>query len=479
VGAAGAEGDAYTFITPEQDKYAGDIMRALQASEVPVPEDLQKMADGPCSLCARRRPSRAHTGAGTCGGRRCSEFKKKVEAGEAKYHGSGFAGRGLSAIEMAHAYVKQTQRLVRSLLTLSHPYTDTIVTPPPRQTFGGAAGEAPEEEDDEEEVVQDGELVGTRRKLTFSAIVRTSATVAAEKAAAATAAAKAATAAAVARMRDAGPAPPIVVVKSWADGTGAADSRTAAAPAVAVAAAPEPALKAPPSNLAGPEATAWRAAQERAAALNQALRKAGSLAPAAPTPVAVMPPAPVVVPNLPLQLPHVPIMGTAAGGPLRFVLPPPPAPGTTPGGLAAKASESSSKSREAEVAEFWAEIEINDFPQTARWRVTNKVRRGVVVGRPCAGVGPRLTAGGMGWRWQETMTQLADFAKVAITTKGNFVPGGAKPKDGERKLYLLIEATTQQPVDKAVAEIKRLLTEATASALERGTDRPVGRYSVV
>ena len=58
---AGAEGDAYTFITPEQEKYAGDIVKALEMSGVPVPEDLQKMADG--TSRAHGRPADRQTSA--------------------------------------------------------------------------------------------------------------------------------------------------------------------------------------------------------------------------------------------------------------------------------------------------------------------------------------------------------------------------------------------------------------------------------
>ena len=43
---AGAEGDAYTFITPEQDRFAGDIVKALTMSSLTVPSDLQALADG-------------------------------------------------------------------------------------------------------------------------------------------------------------------------------------------------------------------------------------------------------------------------------------------------------------------------------------------------------------------------------------------------------------------------------------------------
>lgn len=81
---------------------------------------------------------------------------------------------------------------------------------------------------------------------------------------------------------------------------------------------------------------------------------------------------------------------------------------------------------------------------------------------------------------QETISQLTEYTKAAITTRGLYYPPGKQPKEGERKLHLLIEGTSMAVVDKAVNEIKRLLTEATAAAMERGGDRALGgRYSVV
>ena len=40
---AGNKGFAYTFITPEQEKYAGDISKALELSGCPVPPELVEM----------------------------------------------------------------------------------------------------------------------------------------------------------------------------------------------------------------------------------------------------------------------------------------------------------------------------------------------------------------------------------------------------------------------------------------------------
>lgn len=48
-GRAGNSGTCITFITPEQDRYAGDLMKALEASNATVPDDLKKLAD--CEYC--------------------------------------------------------------------------------------------------------------------------------------------------------------------------------------------------------------------------------------------------------------------------------------------------------------------------------------------------------------------------------------------------------------------------------------------
>lgn len=38
---AGNKGYAYTLVSPDQEKFAGDLIRALEASNVPVPESLR------------------------------------------------------------------------------------------------------------------------------------------------------------------------------------------------------------------------------------------------------------------------------------------------------------------------------------------------------------------------------------------------------------------------------------------------------
>lgn len=40
---AGNKGFAYTLVSPDQERFAGDLIRALEASNVSVPESLRTM----------------------------------------------------------------------------------------------------------------------------------------------------------------------------------------------------------------------------------------------------------------------------------------------------------------------------------------------------------------------------------------------------------------------------------------------------
>jgi ATP-dependent RNA helicase DDX46/PRP5 len=44
-GRAGKKGFAYTFITPEQERYSADVVRAFELSGYAIPEPLQIMFD--------------------------------------------------------------------------------------------------------------------------------------------------------------------------------------------------------------------------------------------------------------------------------------------------------------------------------------------------------------------------------------------------------------------------------------------------
>ena len=82
-GRAGQKGEAYTFITSEQDKYAGDIIKALTLSNVPIPPALEALAE---------------------------QFLEKVRDGAANYSSSGFGGKGLEKLDKERDIVKRIQK---------------------------------------------------------------------------------------------------------------------------------------------------------------------------------------------------------------------------------------------------------------------------------------------------------------------------------------------------------------------------------
>uniref|UniRef100_A0A8D8S989 Probable ATP-dependent RNA helicase DDX46 n=1 Tax=Cacopsylla melanoneura TaxID=428564 RepID=A0A8D8S989_9HEMI len=77
------------------------------------------------------------------------------------------------------------------------------------------------------------------------------------------------------------------------------------------------------------------------------------------------------------------------------------------------------------------ELEINDFPQQARWRVTSK----------------------------EALAQISEYSEAGITVRGTYLPPGKSVPEGERKLFLAIESTNELAVSKAKVEITRLIKE--------------------
>ncbi|PHT32992.1 DEAD-box ATP-dependent RNA helicase 45 [Capsicum baccatum] len=90
---------------------------------------------------------------------------------------------------------------------------------------------------------------------------------------------------------------------------------------------------------------------------------------------------------------------------------------------------------------YIAELEINDFPQNARWKATHKA----------------------------TLDPISEWTGAAITPRGQYAPPGKVPESGQRKLYLFIEGPTEQSVMKDIT--------MQASSL-RGSAQS-GRYSVV
>ncbi|WPG99123.1 P-loop containing nucleoside triphosphate hydrolase protein [Acrodontium crateriforme] len=103
---------------------------------------------------------------------------------------------------------------------------------------------------------------------------------------------------------------------------------------------------------------------------------------------------------------------------------------------------------------FHATLEINDFPQKARWAVTNRTN----------------------------VAKILESTGTSITSKGNYYAPGKEPAVGDQpKLYILVEGDTEVVVSNAMTELTRLLREGTVAAYEAESKAPVsgGRYSVI
>jgi len=101
---------------------------------------------------------------------------------------------------------------------------------------------------------------------------------------------------------------------------------------------------------------------------------------------------------------------------------------------------------------FHATLEINDFPQKARWAVTNRTN----------------------------VAKILEATGTSITTKGTYYAPGKDPAPGgEPKLYILIEGDTEVVVGNALTELTRLLKEGTLAAADAENRAPVsGRYTI-
>lgn len=97
------------------------------------------------------------------------------------------------------------------------------------------------------------------------------------------------------------------------------------------------------------------------------------------------------------------------------------------------------------------ELEINDFPQQARWKVTSK----------------------------EALAQISEYSEAGLTVRGTFVPPGKNPPEGERKLYLAIESCSELSVQKAKREITRLIKEEMLKMSSTHHVFNKGRYKVI
>merc|ERR1719198_1169285 len=111
--------------------------------------------------------------------------------------------------------------------------------------------------------------------------------------------------------------------------------------------------------------------------------------------------------------------------------------------------------QEPQSTHFEDEVEFNDYPQAARFKITHR----------------------------DTINQISEMTGAAIISRGMYHAPGKPPPAGERKLHLVIEGTTEMSVQDAKAEILRVLNEETLkAAMAQSSARPGGRpgkYSVI
>jgi ATP-dependent RNA helicase DDX46/PRP5 len=88
-GRAGKKGFAYTFLTPDEDEYAPDLIKALRLANTTVPDDLAKLGE---------------------------TFMQKLEQGKVHHHSSGFIGSGYKFDEAEEAAKKEQEKAKRRAL---------------------------------------------------------------------------------------------------------------------------------------------------------------------------------------------------------------------------------------------------------------------------------------------------------------------------------------------------------------------------
>lgn len=324
-GRAGNKGYAYTFITSEQERYAGDILRAHELAGVPVPEPLRQLWEG---------------------------YKARQAADGKKVHtGGGFSGKGFKFDESEAALANEKKKFQKAALGLQDS----------------------DDEDIENDIDQQIESM-LAPKRTVREIARPSAT------------------------NIAVPGQPVPsatdkleLARRLASKINIAKNLGAEAKGATQQAAEAILKGAGPTNLI----TAKTVAEQLAAKLNTKLN------------------------YQPREEDLV---------------------------------ESDAETGEQTFRKYEEELEINDFPQQARWRVTSK----------------------------EALAQISEYSEAGLTVRGTYIAPGKAPPEGERKLYLAIESTSELAVSKAKAEVSRLIKEELIKLQASGAHTASrGRYKVL
>mmetsp|Transcript_21980 Transcript_21980/g.61010 ORF Transcript_21980/g.61010 Transcript_21980/m.61010 type:complete len:663 (-) Transcript_21980:249-2237(-) len=347
-GRAGAKGTAITFLGPEDEKYAPDVVKALTESKQEIPADLQSM---------------------------CDAFTKKRAAGLAQAHGSGYGGSGFKF----DASEEDQRQAERKALMKEYKQGD--------EEDDDDGGWKDDDKDDDDDI----RIAGTGPKA-----------------------------------EAAPPAAPGALVTS--DGVNPANISSHVLAAQQVAA--QITAQAAAAKASGAiTLTAGSQQQDSMAMVSHA-------GPALNNPLVAA--AQAVASQLATQV-GMPSGVAQASGAARAAA------------FAAQLSAQHAAMSGNSGPHYEAELEINDFPQHARWKVTHK----------------------------DALSQITELTGAAITTRGQYFRPGTSVPQGERKLFLLIEGPTELSVKRAKAEVKRVLEETTEKVMRRDAPAGPGRYNVM
>lgn len=386
-GRAGRKGCSVTFISPEEERYAPDLVKALELSEQPIPEDLKKLAD---------------------------DFMLKVKQGSEQAHGSGYGGSGFKFNEEEDEALKAVKKAQA-------------------REYGF------EEEDDKTDSESDDE--GIRKAGGEMSQVANM------QAAALAAAAKAGLPSAMNPAIAGNPHLQAALANIQASANQAA---TQALPGISfpgvgvpgLAGMSMPGMPGMPGmpmvpNMAQIMASMGMSTIGQVPNIQQQFANHMALA------------------NMAGAMGHVgsPMLGMVAGASATGGLPDGNPAARAAAMAAAYNLQNSLAKIQADVTpeSYEIELEINDFPQHARWKVTHK----------------------------DALGQISEWTGAAITTRGQYFPPGKVPAPGERKLFLFIEGPTEASVKKAKAEVKRILEESTSAAIQLPGPAQPGKYSVL
>ncbi|XP_070773451.1 probable ATP-dependent RNA helicase DDX46 isoform X2 [Enoplosus armatus] len=339
-GRAGNKGYAYTFITEDQVRYAGDIIKALELSGSPVPSELEQL---------------------------WASFKDQQKAeGKTIKSSSGFSGKGFKFDETEHALANERKKLQKAALGL-------------------------QDSDDEDGALDIEEQIESM----FNSKKRVK-DLSAPGAATGPAGTAAATAAVPGGLPGLGP--------------------TSAGNIQKLEMAKRLALKINAQKNLGAEAQ-----DVMQQATNAILRGGTIMTPS----VSAKTIAEQLAEKINAKLNYTPVE---------------------------KLEEERQAAEQAEtIKRYEEELEINDFPQTARWKVTSK----------------------------EALQRIGEYSEAAITIRGTYFPPGKEPKEGERKIYLAIESANELAVQKAKTEITRLIKEELIRLQNSYQPTSKGRYKVL